>query len=66
MKLWFIFHKTALHLAIEKQNTEIVKLLLENEKLDINHLYIQNCQYFILFKNSLFKWCLEWKFFHKI
>ena len=35
-----IFHKTALCIAIEKENIEIVKLLLMNEKLDINLLNI--------------------------
>ena len=28
--------KTALYLAVEKENIEIVKLLLTNDKLDIN------------------------------
>lgn len=31
-----IFHLTALHLAIQNENLEIVKLLLENEKIDVN------------------------------
>ena len=29
-------YKTALYLAVEKENIEIVKLLLANDKLDIN------------------------------
>ena len=32
--------KTALYLAVEKENIEIVKLLLTNDKLDINLLNI--------------------------
>ena len=40
MKLYNIIYKTALYAAIEKENIEIVKLLLTNEKLDINILNI--------------------------
>ena len=29
-------YKTALYLAVEKENIDIVKLLLANDKLDIN------------------------------
>lgn len=36
----FIFNKTALHLAVEKENTEMVKILLTNNNLDINVLSI--------------------------
>ena len=35
-----MIHKTALHIAVEKGNVEIVKLLLSNEELDINAMYI--------------------------
>ena len=37
-----IFHKTALYLAVEKENIEIIKLLLTNDQLDINLLNILN------------------------
>ena len=37
-----IYYKTALYLAIEKENIEIVKLLLTNDKLDINVINILN------------------------
>ena len=37
-----IFCKTALCKAIEKKNVEIVKLLLTNDKIDINVIYILN------------------------
>lgn len=30
------FYKTALYIAVEKENYEIIKLLLENKKLDVN------------------------------
>ena len=36
------YYKTAFYLAVEKENIEIVKLLLTNEKLDINILNIFN------------------------
>ena len=36
MKLKYDFIKTSLYLAIEKENTEIIKLLLTNDKIDIN------------------------------
>ena len=41
MKFYYnINFKTVLYLAIEKENIEIVKLLLMNDKLDINVLNI--------------------------
>ena len=40
MKLFFIFYRTILYLAIEKENVEIVKLLLSNDKIDANIPYI--------------------------
>ena len=40
MKFFHLFDKTALYLAIEKENIEIVKLLLSNEKVDINIINI--------------------------
>ena len=39
------FYKTALYLAVEKENIEIVKLLSTNDKLDINLGYIFNIFY---------------------
>lgn len=46
MKFHFIFHQTALCLAVEKGNAEIVKLLLLNENIDVNIPYIQKHIYF--------------------
>ena len=36
MKFLLIFHKTALYLAVEKENIKIIKLLLSNNKIDVN------------------------------
>ena len=33
-------YKTALYLAVEKENVDIIKLLLSNDKIDINILNI--------------------------
>lgn len=40
MKFEFVFYKTALHMAIEKGNVEIVQILLANGKVDVNLLSI--------------------------
>lgn len=40
MKLSINTQKTALHIAIEKENIEIVKLLLSRPEIDINILCI--------------------------
>lgn len=32
----YIFYKTALFLAVEKENIDIVKVLLMNDKIDVN------------------------------
>lgn len=37
-----IFHMTALHAAVEKGNLDIVNLLLQNDKLNVNILSILN------------------------
>ena len=44
-----IFYKTAFNLAVEKENIEIVKLFMTNDKLDINIINILNI-FFIKFK----------------
>ena len=37
-----LFYKTALFTAVEKGNVEIIKLLLANDKIDVNILNIIN------------------------
>ena len=39
------FNKTALYLAVEKENIEIVKLLISNNKTDPNIIYILSYYY---------------------
>ena len=45
-----MFNTTALFLAVDEENIDIVKLLLANEKLDVNALKI--FYYFFLIKKS--------------
>ena len=47
-------YKTALYLAVEKENIEIIKLLLKNDKLDINIINILKILNLILLPNSKF------------
>lgn len=47
MKFNIKIHKTALCIAIEKENIEIIKLLLANDKLNINQLNISNINHSI-------------------
>ena len=34
------FYKTALHMAVENGNVDVAQLLLKNEKLNVNILYV--------------------------
>ena len=55
MKFWkILFYITALYLAVDKGNIEIIKLLLSNDKLDINIINIFNI-YFIELKRRALK-----------
>lgn len=36
MKFLLCFNKTALHIAVEKGNFEVVQLLLERKEIDVN------------------------------
>lgn len=37
MKFLFkFFFKTAIHIAVEKENIEMIQLLLDNSKVDVN------------------------------
>ena len=40
MKFKYNLYKTALYCAVEKENIDIVKLLLTNDKIDVNILNI--------------------------
>lgn len=41
MKFYFyFFNSSALHLAIKKQNIEIIKMLLSNKDIDVNAIYV--------------------------
>lgn len=50
MKLFFKLNSTALFLAVENGNVDIVKLLLTNDKIDVNIMNIFNITYL---KNSI-------------
>lgn len=46
MKYVFIFDKTPLFLAIEKENIEMIQLLLENKDIDVNKCSILTLSFF--------------------
>ena len=56
----FIFHKNSalscntLYLSVEKENIEIIRLLLTNDKLDINKINILNI-FFPKIQNHIFQ-----------
>ena len=50
-----MFYKTALHIAVENENVEIVKLLLNSPSIDVNSTEISNKIYlFIKFRINFF------------
>lgn len=51
--IYIRFHKTALYLAVEKENVEIIKLLLSNNELDINCKVLN--QLYSLYLYQIFK-----------
>ena len=53
MKFKIQCYKTALYMAVENENIEIVKLLLSCDKLDINHGFVLN-MYFYTIQNHYF------------
>ena len=53
MKFNLIFHRTALCLAVEINNIEIIKLLLLNKKIDLNIPYILKSIYFHKIQNKI-------------
>lgn len=54
-----MIYKTPFYYAIEKGNIEIIKLLLTNDKVDINIPFIENLKFQIKFKYRIFKSNLE-------
>lgn len=59
----FIFNTTALYVAVENENVEVVKMLLANDKIDVSYEKILNKNIFnqipkshnsITFKNHMF------------
>lgn len=42
VKIFMLFQKTSLYIAVQKQNIEIVRLLLERNDLDVNAKSILN------------------------
>lgn len=50
----FDFNKTALCIAVENRNIDIVKLLLENPNINPNIASIYKIYYFIQFQNKIF------------
>lgn len=42
MKFYFYFNFTAFFIANKSSNTDIVKLLLETKKFDVNEIFILN------------------------
>ena len=53
MRFLYIIYKTALYLAVEKENLEIIKLLLNNDKIDISIINILIINY-TLFKKYIY------------
>ena len=52
-------YETALHIAVEKENIEIIKLLLSKENIDINLIKISNIIIQYNFKNKHFNTILK-------
>ena len=50
----YLFNKTPLIIAIEKENIKIVKLLLSNDKIDINAPYILFVFFINIIQNNIF------------
>ena len=48
-----IFYETALYLAVDNENIEIIKLLLNNDKLDPNALSVFNFNFFYKIHNKI-------------
>ena len=51
MKYYIIIQKAPLLLAVEKNDPEIVEILLSHQKIDINIINIINSDFFNMVKN---------------
>lgn len=51
MKFEWKSYKTALHIAVEKENIEIIRLLLSREDIDVNILLILNLKFLNIILN---------------
>ena len=58
MKFLTNYNKTPLYLAVEKENLEIVKLLINNNKINLNIPYIL-LYFFIEFDIHLFNYIFK-------
>ena len=50
-----MFNEAPLFFAIRKNNIEIIKLLLSNDKVDVNANGIHNTNVFLAFKKEIFQ-----------
>lgn len=56
-----------MHVAVEKENIEIIKLLLSNENVDVNIQTVHNYSFFEYnFKYKKFNIVSNQKFFNKV
>lgn len=54
-KLFLLCYKTALYLAVEKDNYDIIRLLLSNDAIDPNiTIILMNFFFVIIFPNKVF------------
>ena len=54
MKLRFYFEEAALHIAVEQDNIEIVKLILSQPKIDINSISVLFTKFISFKKHYIF------------
>lgn len=52
-EILFDFQRTALSIAVERGDTEIINLFLQNEKIDVNYKFISNLIFIKFFSSFL-------------
>lgn len=66
MKFISNFYKTALHIAVEKENLGIIKLLLIQKDIDLNQQYILAntflCHFYFTHSHAVFDFIICMKF----